>query len=64
MALKLNVKYKGVDCDYWKIISSICDYTLSRSRVILGLYQSKEHREGGIENFLERQVIELSLIHI
>jgi len=59
MALQLNVSYKGMDCSYWKIITSICDFSTNKTRVILGLYQNKAQRDAGVGNFLERQAVDV-----
>lgn len=56
MALKLSKQFKGITADYWKIMSTVYDAIPNQTRVILGLYISKEARELDANNFVERIV--------
>lgn len=60
MALVKTKNWKGQEANYWKIITSISDFLTNKTRVILGLYLSKEIRDLSVENFLEREAVEIS----
>ena len=56
MALKLIEDYKGIDAEYWKIITNENDYRTSKTKSIMGLYVDESHSESGVANFLKREV--------
>jgi deoxycytidine triphosphate deaminase len=64
MALKKSKEWKGTTAEYWKIISSISDFVSGNTRVILGLYVSKEARDNNANNFVEREVIQVNGIDL
>lgn len=60
MGLKRPKNYKGIICQYWKILSATEDVVAGKTLVELGLYFSSETRQLGIENYFltEKVMIE------
>jgi hypothetical protein len=56
MALVKTLNYKGVDCNYWKIIGMTGDSKNTVTYVELNLYYTKAARIAGISNELQRRV--------
>ena len=55
MALKLKETVKGIDCEYWKIINNIEDYTTGTTKSVIGLYINQGHRQADVKGFLKRE---------
>jgi hypothetical protein len=55
MALKLAVSFKGQPAEYWTIIGRAWDKVANKTTCVLGLYFSRESREQGINNYLDRR---------
>jgi len=53
MALILEKNYKGIICDYWKIIKVDSDFIKGKTIVRLGLYRNKETRTADINNYID-----------
>jgi len=53
MALLRNKKYKGIDCNCWKIIKVDQDLISGKMIVRLGLYQNKNQRLANVNNYLD-----------
>jgi len=54
MALQLDVLYKGIIADYWKIVSMVPNYVHNYTQVQVNLYVNKDIRDDGDHNSLEQ----------
>jgi hypothetical protein len=59
MALSLARTEKGIQCEYWKIISAQEDFLTDTTRSILGLYVDRTHRDADPKGFLDRKSLEI-----
>ena len=62
MALKLQETVKGIQCEYWKIISNVEDFGKNQTKSILGLYINQAQRETGVGNFIKREIRVFDLV--
>ena len=60
MALKLERKYNGMSCDYWKIVEAHSNYETDQTIVTVGLYKDEECRQDSVNNILEHKKMRLS----
>lgn len=60
MALIKSKDFKGITCEYWKIISATEDYKTGNTNVILGLYENLDARTASVGNFVKREVIQVT----
>jgi len=63
MGIRLQEKYKGIDCDYWKIGAIHYDDATDDLKVDVWLHQSKEVRDADEKGSrLKREVVHLSKV--
>ena len=60
MALRKTKQFKGVDCDYWKIIALTYDDIKDRAVVTVGLFATEATATAGANNYLLTEKIKLS----
>jgi hypothetical protein len=54
MALELARECKGINANYWRILSTYFDANTNTTTVTLGLYESKRARTLGVNNNLDQ----------
>lgn len=59
MALKKIVSYKGMNCEYWKILTILEAFINNKQTITLGLYKDKEARDDNPANYLDIKIIGL-----
>lgn len=60
MALQLTENFKGIECNYWKILESKQNYTNDTNRVLLGLYKDKAARDADVKAFLKTERMDIA----
>lgn len=60
MALIKSKDFKGITCEYWKIISATEDYKTGNTNVIIGLYENLEARTQSVNNFVFRERVNVT----
>lgn len=64
MALIKKTNFKGIDAEYWKIITLIEDFITNKTKVIMGLYVSRQARLINGINFVKRETFEIEDIDL
>lgn len=60
MALELEVTFKGVSCNYWKITKDYQNFAEDTTRVELSLYESESARTASVTNTLDKRQFKFS----
>lgn len=64
MGLLLARTEKGIECQYWKIISAQEDYRTNTTRSILGLYVDRKHRDTDVNGCILREARDLQGVEL
>lgn len=69
MALRKQTTYLGFSPDYWKIISSSCDYISNTTLVEVALYLNEEQRRSaedflGVNNIIDTKTFQIANVDL
>lgn len=55
MSLQLTENYKGIEANYWKILSTQQNFVQENTRIVIGLYKDHASRQADKTNVLKNE---------